>query len=223
LLVIISLYQSGVSHAYYEHEKNINRSPFSPFFTLVPTVSNTLFLLLFQFPVTLFNVDCFLSASTCCSEFLTAVEERIDQKRQEHLVVEPEQLVNPVNVRLKKQRDQLEVLLQRLNTEVQAWQSHSNDKWDQPNVSNEISEEEVKEAEAYKQDIKNDTERPFDQMNSKIMKMAVQVEQIQHVLEQSKRTVITAETKRMQLSAQVHTAGKYSKKKTSSLIRGFLG
>jgi len=60
-------------------------------------------------------------------------------------------------------------------------------------------------------------------MNSKIMKMAIQVEQIQHALEQSKRTVVAAETKRMHLSATVHAAGKYTKKPANSLIRGFLG
>jgi len=165
------------------------------------------------------------TASASCEEFLAAVENKMDQKRQEHLIVAPQQLVNPENVRLTQQRDQLEQLLQRLGSEVKAWQSHSNEEWNRPmnEMSTTTEEEDAQEAAAYHQNAENDTSQPFERMNSKIMKMAVQVEQIQHALEQSKRTVTIAETKRMQLSAQVHSAGKYSKKPASSLIRGFLG
>ena len=86
-----------------------------------------------------------------------------------------------------------------------------------------VEMEDAKEAAAYEESAENNTKIPFERMSAQIRKMAVQVEHIQHALEQSKRTVATAETKRMQLSAQVHNAGKYSKKSTKSLIRGFLG
>ena len=147
----------------------------------------------------------------------------MDAKRQEHLVVAPRQLINPENTSLKKQRDQLEQLLHRLGTEVTAWQQSSITIPKGTGISEAVETEDAKEAAAYEQDADNDTEQPFVRMNSKIMKMAVQVEQIQHALEQSKRTVTACETKRMQLSSAVHGAGKYSKKPAASLIRGFLG
>ena len=163
------------------------------------------------------------SASACSDQFLAAMEDRMNQKREEHLIVQPEQLVNPENVRLEQQQKQLEILAQRLGTEVAAWQTQSNEEWNPSMNTNAVEEADAKEAEAYEQNADNDTEKPFERMSSKIMKMTIQVEQIQHALEQSKRTVTTAETKRMQLSARVHTAGKYSKKSANSLIRGFLG
>ena len=163
------------------------------------------------------------SASACSDQFLAAMEDRMNQKREEHLIVQPEQLVNPENVRLEQQQNQLEILAQRLGTEVAAWQTQSNEEWNPSMNTNAVEEADAKEAEAYEQNADNDTEKPFERMSSKIMKMTIQVEQIQHALEQSKRTVTTAETKRMQLSARVHTAGKYSKKSANSLIRGFLG
>ena len=147
----------------------------------------------------------------------------MNEKRQEHWTVEPKQLVNPENVRLEKQRDQLEHLFSRLSVEVEAWKSHTNDEWSPSMDTSAVEREDAKEAAAYEENAENNTTVPFERMSAQIRKMAVQVEHIQHALELSKRTVATAETKRMQLSAQVHVAGKYSKKSTKSLIRGFLG
>ena len=68
----------------------------------------------------------------------------------------------------------------------------------------------------------NTGKTPLVRMSSKIMRMAVQVEQIQHALEQSKRSVIAAETKRIQLSAQVHEVAQFSMKRPTDMIRGLL-
>ena len=110
----------------------------------------------------------------------------MNEKRQEHWTVEPKQLVNPENVRLEKQRDQLEHLLSRLSVEVEAWKSHTNDEWSPSMDTSAVEREDAKEAAAYEENAENNTTVPFERMSAQIRKMAVQVEHIQHALEQSK-------------------------------------
>jgi chromosome segregation ATPase len=133
-------------------------------------------------------------------------------------------LQNPENLRLRAQRDQLEQLLTRLQDEVAMWKT-------QIEASNKLEAERVAERNAQRDDqgqnedvlgSANNGKTPLERMSSKIMRMAVQVEQIQHALEQSKRSVIAAETKRIQLSAHVHEVAQFSVKRPADLIRGLL-
>jgi hypothetical protein len=145
-------------------------------------------------------------------------------KRSELLAPSLVVLQNPENLKLRAQHDQLEKLLTRLKEEVTMWKR-------QIEASNKLEAERVAEDDMQCSDkgqeedmlgSPNTGKTPLVRMSSKIMRMAVQVEQIQHALEQSKRSVIAAETKRIQLSAQVHEVAQFSMKRPTDMIRGLL-
>ena len=135
-------------------------------------------------------------------------------------------LPNPDNLRLQSQRKQLEQLLRRLQGEVAMWEAQieASNKREAEHVSargtlaKEANGEHMDEENQHQQQQQTSLER----MSSKIMRMAVQVEKIQHALEQSKRSVVTSVTKRILLSSHVHEVAQFSVKPPTDMIRGFL-
>ena len=150
-------------------------------------------------------------------------------KRSEILAPSKVVLQNPENLRLQVQHDQLEKLLTRLQDEVAMWKT-------QIEASNKLEATRLVKATTQINSVDNSGDElgddvvsngkkgntPLERMSSKIKRMVVQVEQIQHALEQSKRSVIAAETKRIELSAQVHEVAQYSLKRPTDMIRGLL-
>ena len=146
------------------------------------------------------------------------------EKQQRCLPSKPADTENPENKSLQEQRNQLGVLLGRLGAEVASWRSLENEginseQWSELDINRE---DEIVE----NQENTGSTEKIFTKMQSKVLRMAVQVEQIQHSLEASKRAMVVAEANRSVLSSKVHSASQYGnvpqKGKAASLIRGFL-